>query len=252
MPDIVRNVLVLFSGGMDSTIALYHALDVARRNGGRAHALSFSYGQRHSNELGHARNIVAQIAKSDRWAPHMGYHVTHKLHFPLVPGSLIGGEPVTKYVDTAHADEQGDLDSSFIPYRNLIMFSQAAMYAFLWKCRTITTGLRGGFPDCTTQFESAMEDTINIALPGWPIRIQTPTHMSRVDCLRLAQTLPECMDALAITMTCFEGSTPPCGHCLPCLKRAEGFRLAGLHDPIHDKRQPQYQGRPPRMPPFDT
>ena len=250
--DIDRNTLVLFSGGMDSTIALYHALDVARRNGGRVHALSFSYGQRHSHELGYARTIVGRIARSERYAPLMGNHVTHRMHFPLVPGSsLIGGEPVTKYHDIADAAAHGDEDNSFIPYRNLILLSQAAMYAFLWRCSTITTGLRGGFSDCTSQFEDMVEAAINCAVPGWPVVIDTPTHMSREDCLALARSIPECVEALAYTLTCFEGTTPPCGHCLPCLKRAEGFKLAGIDDPLSKARHEHQEYYRRHMPPFN-
>lgn len=235
----------MFSGGMDSTIALYHALDVARKNGGRVHALSFSYGQRHSNELGHARTIMGMIAHSERYSAVLGNYVTHKLHFPAIHGSLLGGDPVMKYRDVEQAESSAFMDNSFVPYRNLIFFSTAALYAHQWNCSLISSGLRGGFPDCTQEFEQVVQAAINYANPDHHIRIDTPTHMSREDCIVLATTIPGCMEALQYTLTCFEGTTPPCGQCLPCLKRAQGFAKTGMHDPLTG---PRHRG----MPPFDA
>src|SRR3954462_8925173 len=50
-----RNAVVLFSGGLDSTTVLA----IAQAEGFNVHALSFSYGQRHSVELDAAREIAA-------------------------------------------------------------------------------------------------------------------------------------------------------------------------------------------------
>ena len=55
-----RNAVVLFSGGLDSTTVLA----IAQAEGFNVHALSFSYGQRHSVELDAAREIAAQGTES--------------------------------------------------------------------------------------------------------------------------------------------------------------------------------------------
>ena len=44
---MIRNAVVLLSGGLDSTTVLA----IAQDEGFRVHALSFRYGQRHSVEL---------------------------------------------------------------------------------------------------------------------------------------------------------------------------------------------------------
>jgi 7-cyano-7-deazaguanine synthase len=232
-----QNTLVLFSGGMDSTIALYERLDVARVEGGQVHCLTFTYGQRHVNAECHAaKRIVGHVRASTLFRRHIGQHVVAPIALPRTLRSSIMGQmlPVDKYKDVAEAEERGHHDSAFVPYRNLIMLTIAAAYARELECGNITTGLRGGFPDCTAAFERQVQDLLIVACPSWPLRISTPTHMSRESCLSLASIIPECLPALALTHTCFEGNEVPCGHCLPCLKRAEGFARAGLIDPIFE------------------
>jgi 7-cyano-7-deazaguanine synthase len=227
--------VVLFSGGLDSTIALFDRLQRARMEGGQVHALTFSYGQRHSAEIGYARTIMTTLAKSEEYAPVLGSHVVHKLHFPLVGGSLLGGEPVDKYADVESAEAIG-MDNSFVPYRNLIFLSVGAVYAHTLGAGVLSTGLRGGFPDCTIEFEQEVQRVLNMAVPDYPLTIETPTHASRAECINYARSIPGCFEALATTLTCFEGTTPPCGHCLPCLKRSQGFAAVLLEDPILSRR----------------
>jgi 7-cyano-7-deazaguanine synthase len=219
---------------MDSTIALFDRLSIARKEGGRVHALTFSYGQRHSAEIGHARMIMAKVASSQLYGPVMGRWLTHKIHMPAF-GSLLGGEPVRKYANVAEA-EAATNDNSFVPYRNMVFLAQAAQYAYELGVTKIATGLRGGFPDCTETFEHLMGAIMREAVPDWPIEFVTITHRSRADCIAIAMGIPECKEALAISMTCFEGQDPPCGHCLPCLKRAQGFENSGIPDPIYAPR----------------
>jgi 7-cyano-7-deazaguanine synthase len=231
------NSVVLFSGGMDSTVSLYYRLDRARREGGTVNVLTLSYGQRHANEIAFARMIVDRIKADDEYAPNLGQFWVHRILLGDMPGSLLGGEPVVKYPTLEDAHAAGDKDNAFIPYRNLLFLTVAAQYAHRTGSGVITTGLRGGFPDCTAEFERAVQVMLHLTVPDFPVQIDTPTHVSREDTLKLAQTLPGCMDAMRYTLTCFEGTTPPCGHCLPCLKRAEGFANLGLEDPI---LQPRY------------
>lgn len=224
--------IVLFSGGMDSTVSLYYRLNRAVREGGRVHALTLSYGQRHTREVASARMIMQRLATDDRYAPVLGHHVVHRVHLPAVDGALLGGDPVTKYADVREAEHKGFKDNSFIPYRNLLFLTYAAIFAHKFGAGYISTGLRGGFPDCTESWERDMAMMLHVTVPDYRVRIDTPTHRSRADTIKLAEQLPGCMDALAYSLTCFEGSMPPCGHCLPCLKRAEGFASVAMDDPL--------------------
>lgn len=228
-----ENTLVLLSGGMDSTIAFFYRLHIAQLERGRVHTLSFTYGQRHTREV-HRVPIIRSVAQRTGYANVIGEHrvVPITLAVPRFAGSLVGGSPVMQYRDVAQAHAEGDADNSFVPYRNLVMLSIAAMHAFKLGAHVITTGLRGGFADCTKEFEQRVQDLLNYTVPDYPIKIETPTHISRAACIRLADGLPGCMQALAYTHTCFNNARVPCGHCLPCLKRAEGFAEAGIADPL--------------------
>lgn len=229
---ITNDSLVLFSGGMDSTISLYHRLVIAKREGVRVNALTFLYGQRHVSEASHAADIIQMVRDDPRYTDAFGVHVVTKMHLPRFEGSLLGRDSVTKYETIEDAKENGETDNSFIPYRNLIMLAIAAAHAYKLNARILSTGLRGGFPDCTAEFEKSVADMLFLTVPDFPIVFDTPTHATREACLRYAQTLPGCMEAMALTLTCFEGAEKPCGHCLPCLKRAEGFKAIGIRDPI--------------------
>jgi 7-cyano-7-deazaguanine synthase len=234
------DAVVLFSGGMDSTIALYHRLSIARRMGTTVNILSISYGQRHSNELGHGREIVERLATDERYAPFLGSYFVHRIHMPMFDGSsLVGGAPVTQYSDIAAAEAAGEKDNAFVPYRNLLFLTVAAQYAYKWGAHVIVTGLRGGWPDCTAEFEQQVQQMLNTIVPNHRIFIDTPTHKPRAHCIAMAREFEGCMDALALSMTCFEGSDPPCGHCLPCLKRAQGFKEMGVRDPLMDQKPPR-------------
>ena len=107
--DARNGALVLFSGGQDSTICLYWALD--RFN--CVEALSFNYGQRHATELESAARI-AGIAG-----------VNHMI-IPLSGFSALGGNALTG--DKA-IDEDNGLPSTFVPGRNLVFLAYGAAYA---------------------------------------------------------------------------------------------------------------------------
>ena len=78
-----ENVVVIYSGGMDSFTVLHKAL----RDGKTVHALSFDYGQRHKKELDYA----AAVCKS--------LNVPHKIVDISAINSLIGGSSLTSDID---------------------------------------------------------------------------------------------------------------------------------------------------------
>lgn len=223
--DKKPGVLVLFSAGMDSTVALLWAI---HNHDGPVHAVTFDYAQRHRREIQQAIKIWKLV--SDKFPGRVGHH--HVVPLYLAPfGALSGMESVKQY-DRSPSDEEAHSDPAFMPYRNLIFLSQAALWARVYDCHTIVTGLRGGFPDCTDKFENLFAGLAMVADPSWKLTVTSPVHNARSTAIDLATRLPWAMAALGMSHTCFMGNERPCGKCLPCIRRAEGFALAGIPDPI--------------------
>lgn len=229
----MKQVLVLFSGGMDSTVALMHTLQRATRGEfDKVHTLTFNYGQRHTAELHAASRITSWLRGYEFYAQKLGAYLVQHVSLPRTGSLLNRSIPVDKYDGIADATALADKDTSFIPHRNLLFFVYAAMEARQHDCVEIVSGIRGGFPDCSEAFERDAQQLLQHSDPHYPVMLTSPVHMSRADTINLAYTIDGCMDAIGFSLTCFEGTAPPCGHCLPCIKRAEGFAQAGMTDPL--------------------
>lgn len=231
--------LVLFSGGMDSTIALYHA----RRHFTRVDALTFAYGQRsRSEELRAAGDIFWLHAKHSDKNGQMHYTKILTENMWSRPSSILThGTPIRHYGSNEDAVKGTDDDPAYLPGRNAVFISIAAHFLVCKRPDvggTIVTGNRsrlggGGFPDCTKEFHDQMTVALSTAM-GLPIVVSSPLNeleTTRVASLKYAMELEGCLEALRYTVTCFAGKTPPCGKCLPCHRRAHAFAQVGIKDP---------------------
>lgn len=226
----MTKAIVLLSGGQDSTTSLFWA---KQEFGGDLIAVSVYYGQRHEAELPAAQDIakLAGVAK----------------HIMLRADVLanIGDSDLVKkgteikasggYTDTA---APGGLPSSFVPGRNLLLLTLAAAVAVREGAKDIVTGVcqtdYSGYPDCRREFIDSLEGTLRLAMPSGsgPFKIHTPLmHLDKRETVKLAGRLPGCWEALAKSITCYEGKRPGCGKCPACTLRAKGFEEAGDVDP---------------------
>ena len=240
--------LVVFSGGQDSTTCLFWALSKFKS----VSTISFDYGQKHLTELDSAKKICA-LAVVD---------------FDLIkiPNILRSSSPLTDHdskLDLYENIEQikPGLQNTFVPGRNILFLTIAGNIALAKNCAHIVIGVcqedYGGYYDCRQDFINAMESALNLGLlgqapesPNTPelqsapekfprgLQIHTPLmDLNKAGAVKLATSLPEpynqlCMEALALSHTCYAGKRPPCGQCNACLLRARGFREAGVKDPL--------------------
>lgn len=216
--------IVLFSGGLDSTTALY----VARRDGREPVCLSVHYGQLHERELSSAKKIAASL-RLEHW---------------IIPISLPwGGSALT---DAGLAVPKGREESeiskeipvTYVPARNSIFLSLAASLAEVKGADSIYFGANAldysGYPDCRPEFLEAFEAMIRrgtkAGTEGRPIRVIAPLlRLSKNEIVQLAQELGVPFEW---TWSCYEGREFPCGGCDSCILRAKGFREAGITDPL--------------------
>jgi 7-cyano-7-deazaguanine synthase len=218
----MKNAVVLVSGGMDSAVVLA----LAREQGFAVHALSVSYGQRHTSELQAADRISRALGA-----------VAHKT--VNVDLRAIGGSALTDAtIDVPEAGGQG-IPVTYVPARNTIMLSVALGWAEVLGAGEIFCGVNAvdysGYPDCRPEFIAAFETLANLAtkagVEGAGLRIWAPLlHMGKADIVREGLRLG--VD-FGQTVSCYRADADglACRHCDACRLRAAGFFDAGVPDP---------------------
>lgn len=231
-----NNILVVFSGGQDSTTCLFDALRRARKSRGIVDTITFNYGQRHQRELQAATDIVrlARHLYSDVFGRHEVVNLPQGVLHSTSP--LVSDAELEQYAD--HKSLPGGIEKTFVPLRNQLFLTLAANRAVELGAGVIVTGVcqedSGGYPDCRQTFITALESAINESL-GIPhgIQIVTPLmNMTKAESVKLAGEMPSAMVALAYSHTAYDGQYPPTGKDHATLLREKGFAEAGVTDPL--------------------
>lgn len=244
--------LVVLSGGQDSTTCLFWA--IKKFGVENVHAITFDYGQRHRIELC-AAYMVAKMAglltdplyvsagDGNRVnGRHELIDVRNLLHST---SPLTSGNELDRYesFEAMEAEVGQRVEKTFVPMRNTLFLTIAANRAVALGCRHIVTGIcqadNANYPDCTNAFRNQLRDAFNESLFGSRVNrrqelvIETPLmFMSKAESVKLALTLPGCMEALAYSHTSYDGKYPPTDPNHSNLLRAKGFEEAGVPDPL--------------------
>jgi 7-cyano-7-deazaguanine synthase len=227
MNEHARKAVVLLSGGVDSTTTLA----IARRQGCETYALTFRYGQRHTREI----EAAARVARS------LG--VTRQVVLDIDLRSF-GGSALTDDIEVPKgrdlSDIARDIPVTYVPARNTIFLSFALAFAETLGAQDIFIGVNAldysGYPDCRPEYIAAFEQLANLAtkagVEGKPFRIHAPLiAMTKGEIIRTGLSLG--VD-YSLTTTCYDPSPEgkACGRCDACLLRLQGFREAGVGDPV--------------------
>lgn len=219
-----NDCLVILSGGQDSVTCLYWA----KQRFEKVRAITFNYGQRHKNEVVNAGTIAQKAG--------VRLEIVDLPNLLLGTSPLVSGQPVAEYESAEQLP--GGLEATFVPFRNQLFLTVAMNRVAinnsgdLHLCMGVCEADSGGYPDCRKGFISAMEAAGTAGFDR-QVFVHTPLmQMSKADSVRLASTLPGCLDALAWSHTCYNGHVPPCGKCHACLLRSRGFAEAGIPDPL--------------------
>jgi len=220
-----KKALILFSGGLDSTTVLHHALS----KGYDCIALTIDYNQRHSYEVKSSQeylkkeNIDGLIFKIDL--------------------SQIGGSALTDDDLEVPIEYQPGIPITYVPARNSIFLSVASAYAEKLSVPEIFIGVNqidySGYPDCRPEFVNSFQNTINlgtkVGVSDDSISINAPLiNMSKKQIIRYGIELG--ID-YSRTVSCYQVDSEgrACGKCDSCKFRKEGFKLAGIEDPTRYK-----------------
>ncbi len=226
----MKSAVVIFSGGLDSTTALYWA----RKEFEKVYAITFAYGQRHSIEVEMAK-ITAKNAGVDE---HMIFEVDLSKIGASALTDLKMEVPRTKSVEEVLSR---GIPSTYVPFRNGIFISIAAAYAEAKGTTELVGGWNvvdySGYPDCRSEFLSAMEEALNrgtkIGAEGKKWKIHAPLiNLTKGEIIKLGLSLGA---DYSYSVSCYRGSEVPCMECDSCLLRAKGWAEAGAEDHLIER-----------------
>jgi 7-cyano-7-deazaguanine synthase len=218
--------VVLFSSGIDSTTALYWALD--RFDG--VQALTFDYGQRHSIEILHAEkmaknlNIPQTIIRAD---------------LKQIGGSSLTdlSLPVPNYNDIA--DAESTPPTTYVPFRNGIFLALAAAWAEVNDCPEIVCGFNvidsPAYPDTRKSFVTAMQEAINAGTKASFNEKKVAIHVPFID-MRKSEIIKTGLALGAdysYSLSCYAGQEIPCAACPACRLRQKAWEEIGMKDPLY-------------------
>ena len=222
----MKRAVVLLSGGLDSATTLASC----RHDGFEPYALSFDYGQRHKLELEAASRVAAALGVREHRRATIDLRV-------------FGGSALTS--DTAVPKNRAmglgsEIPITYVPARNTIFLSYALAWCEVLGAADIFIGANAidysGYPDCRPEFIAAFEKLASVAtragVEGTRFRVHAPLiSLSKAEIIRKGTELG--VD-FSLTRSCYDppADSVACGECDSCRLRLEGFRTAGLQDPI--------------------
>lgn len=221
----MKKAIVLLSGGLDSTTALYFAKS---QGFDELYAITFLYGQKHDKELKSAQAVAKTVGVKE-----------HKI-VNLLLNQWHGCSLTDPDMDVKDGNaERQDIPDTYVPARNMVFLSVAASWADALDITDIFIGVSevdySGYVDCREEFIKAMEQAVNLgtvlgAEKKQHITIHAPfMHMTKADEVKLVERLGV---YFGLTWTCYRGGDKPCGTCDSCLLRAKAFAEAGVEDPL--------------------
>ncbi len=124
---------------------------------------------------------------------------------------------------------------TYVPFRNANILSIAVSWGETTGAGSIYVGMMeedsAGYPDCTEEFIEAFNRMITIGTrPETTIKLIAPLiHMSKGDVIRKGIELGAPFD---LSWSCYKNEDKACGVCESCVLRLNGFKDAGIEDPI--------------------
>ncbi len=223
MTQAAKNAIVLLSGGLDSMVAA----GLAKEAGFTLNALTVDYSQRHRREIGAAARIAAEL---------------QVLRHIILPLNLreFGGSALTSDLAVPKEGNGSGIPTTYVPARNLIFLSLALGWAEALGACDLFIGVNAldysGYPDCRPEFIASFEESARLATKagatGEAFRIHAPLqHWGKA---RIAMEAKRLGLNAGMSWSCYDPTAVglACGLCDSCRLRQNGFREAGIADPI--------------------
>lgn len=212
----MKRAVVVFSGGQDSTTCLVQALTQYDE----VHCVTFDYGQRHRAEIDIARALALKLGAR-----------AHKVIDAGLLNSLAASSLTRENIPVPRFDQNssGDaLPSTFVPGRNILFLTLAAIYAYQVDAQAVITGVCetdfSGYPDCRDEFVKALNQAVTLGMAR-AIQFITPLMwLNKAQTWALADYYHQLPLVRDETLTCYNGiKGSGCGACAACHLRAKGL-----------------------------
>lgn len=216
--SVTDKALVIYSGGMDSTVCLY----LAKKKHKSVEAISFDYNQKHKIELRKSKVILKLLGING---------TVVRIPKELFIGSSLTDRKLSVPKKSLHKQK---LPNTYVPGRNILFLSFAVSFAEGRGIQNIYLGVNAldysGYPDCRPKFIESYQKSIDLGIRGFGstgIKIHTPlVHLTKKEIVILADKMKVPLD---LTHSCYDPLRgKPCGDCDSCILRNKGIEEAGL------------------------
>lgn len=224
----MSKVLVLASGGLDSSALLHKA--VKEFGAANVFALNMYYGQKHAKEHECFEWQLQRLGIEN-------FRVLDLSHiFEGYTGCTLlkdgGAIPHKSYAEQL-AEKPGTV-STYVPYRNGLFLSVAASVAIQEKCDIIWYGAHAddaagdAYPDCTEAFIKAQCEAIQEG-SGYELTMEGPwAKLNKAGVVKAGLEAGMSQEDFDHTWSCYEGGETPCGVCGTCIDRKAALEANGL------------------------
>lgn len=218
-----KKAIVVHSGGMDSSLCL--ALAVKEFGADQVLSISFSYNQRHSNELDRAEKISKHF-KVD----HLVLEVNCLSQ--ITESALIGNSQKIEH-------KTGEAPNTLVVGRNGLMARLAGIHANSLGAKCIYLGVmelegsNSGYRDCSRAYMDLIQAALRLDFADDKFEIRTPlVQMTKKQTMELGHELGVLEYLLENTVTCYEGiEKEGCLKCPACKLRNQGLKIFSLEHP---------------------
>jgi len=217
----MKKAVCIISGGMDSALGA----KIAKEKGYELIALHFNYGQRtEKKELECFRKITKNLNCIESYEIDLDF-------FKQIGASALTDSSLK--VPTTGVED--GVPITYVPFRNGIFISVATAIAEKHGAEALFIGVveedSSGYPDCRDEYIKSMEQSINLGTKDeTKLEIKMPlVHMKKFE---IVQKSIELSVPLQDTWSCYQNEEKACGVCDSCRLRLNGFKLAGVEDPL--------------------
>ena len=215
--------LVLFSGGIDSTSALFWA----RSQFERVSALTVDYGQRHRIEVEMATEALSRLGVPGK---------NIRLDLTQIGGSALTDDAIGLPEFSGVRDITPGAPSTYVPFRNGILLALAAAWAEVIGVRDLVCGFNvldsPNYPDTQPAFVKAMEGAINAGTRAAfePGRYALHAPFSQLRKSEIIRQGLELGADYSYSISCYAGGEVPCLKCSSCWLRQKAWQEVGEKD----------------------